>query len=367
MVDGFDLSSSNLGAGEITGTESSLSNWAGPYVTEMLGKGAALADMPYQAYEGPLTAGASPLQEQAFSGIAGLTVPTGFGEAGSALGDIATDMSGLNYSPTDFSTGRFTDPGVADSYMNPYLQQVLDPELAEIRRQAEIQRLGDASRLTKAGAYGGSRQAIMESELADNMLRLMAERTGKGYRDAYDEAGRMFTSDEARALEAAGMGEQSRQFGAGYGLDALSQATRAREAQGSMAGRELDAAREILSDQLGAGATQRGIEGEGIAADYAQFQQERDYPYKQVQFMQSLLQGLPLEAQQAVYTEPSVLAQILGGAGSVAELFGEGTVLGDATSQILDAIFGGGVDEFDQWLQDQEAVDWFDDVFGYSG
>ena len=30
-------------AGQQTGTESSLSTWAGPYVTEMLGRGQALA------------------------------------------------------------------------------------------------------------------------------------------------------------------------------------------------------------------------------------------------------------------------------------------------------------------------------------
>jgi hypothetical protein len=46
----------------VIGKESSLSNWAGPYVTDMLGQGQALADMPYEAYEGPLTAGASDLQ-----------------------------------------------------------------------------------------------------------------------------------------------------------------------------------------------------------------------------------------------------------------------------------------------------------------
>ena len=53
-------------AGQRTGVESSLSNWAGPYVTEMLGRGQALASMPYQGYTGPLTAGPSSIQQQAF-------------------------------------------------------------------------------------------------------------------------------------------------------------------------------------------------------------------------------------------------------------------------------------------------------------
>ena len=64
-------------AGKQTGTESSLSNWVGPYVTEMLGKGQALAQTPYTAYTGPLTAGPSALQNQAFYGLGNLTIPSG--------------------------------------------------------------------------------------------------------------------------------------------------------------------------------------------------------------------------------------------------------------------------------------------------
>ena len=41
------------------GFESSLSSWAGPYVTDMLGRGRAVASQPYQSYSGPLTAGGS--------------------------------------------------------------------------------------------------------------------------------------------------------------------------------------------------------------------------------------------------------------------------------------------------------------------
>ena len=45
----------------------------------------------------------------------------------------------------------------------------------------------------------------------------------------------------------------------------------------------------------------RDIEAEGIA-DKLQFEEER-HPYKAVQFMQSLLQGLPI-ATQFTYTQP---------------------------------------------------------------
>lgn len=255
-------------AGQQTGTESSLSNWAGDYVTNMLGKGQALSETPYQAYTGPLTAGASGLQSQAFQGVAGLALPTNMGA---------------------FTPQSFTSQGTAQQYMNPYIQASLDPQLNEARRQAEISRMGDAARLSKAGAYGGSRQAIMESELNRNLMGKQADITGIGYNTAYDKAAQQFNIEQGRGMEAQTAANQ-------YGLSALTK-------------------------QAELGGVQRGIEGEGIAADYGQFKEERDYPFKQVQYQQSLLQGMPLAAQSYSYQEPSTLSTILGSAGGIKSLY----------------------------------------------
>ena len=143
--------------GQISGKQGRLSDWAAPYVTDMLGKGQALADQPYKSYAGPLTAGQSGLQTQAFQGISGLTIPT-------------AQMGA--YSPTSFTSGT-----TAQQYMNPYLQASLEPQIAEAQRQAQIQQVANASRLNRAGAYGGSRQAIMDSESQRNLLRNLADIT----------------------------------------------------------------------------------------------------------------------------------------------------------------------------------------------
>lgn len=258
--------------GEIKPTfESNLSNWAGPYVTDMLGRGAALADTPYQSYSGPLTAGASSLQQQAFQ------------QAG--------QMPGLNYQPTQITGGTF---GVeqAQQYMNPYLQGALNPQLDEARRQAEITRMSNAARLTKAGAYGGSRQAVIDAETQRNMAANMANITGQGYNTAFQNAMAQFNTDQARNMAAQQANEQSRQFGSGLGLQTLAQ-------MGAM------------------GQTQRDIEAQGIAADLAQFQEERDYPYKMLQFRQSLLQGLPLNTQGSTMPGTNTLQDASAGAASV--------------------------------------------------
>lgn len=266
---GVTSTAASTGVGIPIATESSLSNWAGPYITEMLGRGQALASTPYQAYTGPLTAGESELQTKAFQGLAGLTIPT------SSMGA--------------FTPQSFTDTGVAGKYMNPYLEQALEPQRAEARRQSEIENLQNRAALTKAGAYGGSRQAIMESENQRNLLQNLAGITGRGYSDAYTAAAAQFNREQDLAR---GAQQDVNQYGLG-----------------------------ALQKQIDVGGTQRGIESEGIAADIKQFEEERDYPFKQVQYMQSLTQNLPLATQNYSYTQPSALSQAMSQSGGLMDLY----------------------------------------------
>ena len=261
-------SPSVTGAGGIpldVSRSSTLSPWVGDYVTNALGQGAALAQAPYQAYQGPLTAGASNLQQQAFAG--------------------ASDIASAGYTPGSF-TGGF-GAAQASQYMNPYIQASLDPQLRDLQRQADIQRVEDAGRLTRAGAFGGSRQAIMESEGRRNLLDKQQELIGTGYKTAYDTGLGQFNKE--RAAE-----EESRQFGANFGLKSVGQ----------------------LADL---GATERGITSEGLAADRAQFQEERDFAYKIPQYQLGLLSGLPIGSNTTAVNQDAMsrLNSTIGGLGTV--------------------------------------------------
>lgn len=270
------------------GQSSSLSPWAGGYVTDMLGKGMALSEMPYQAYMGPLTAGESGLQTQAFQGLANLAVPTtaqttydpmSFTGAGYAAPTAAQAAAG--------ETGTYTPASgnVLQQYMTPYLQGALDPQYAAAQRQADIAAQKLQSQYGRAGAYGGSRQGVAEAELQRGLLDRMAGITGTGYQQAFEQAQNQFNTEQQRQMAAAGQAQQQ--------------------------------AIQNLTAQRTGGAEQRAIEGQGIAADIAQFQEERDYPYKQVQYAQSLLQGLPISTQSYQYAEPSTLSNVMGGASGI--------------------------------------------------
>jgi hypothetical protein len=371
----------------VTGTESNLSNWVGPYVTDMLGKGQALSEMPYQEYGGPLTAGASNLQNKVFSGLSNVNFPGNLGQSFSSSGAYQPPQMNMGaYQPQPIGTGpkpgmtlnqgsngfgdfgsmqattglqnqgpaqpggtyedylksqsmfhvlpqtreqfeankNFTQKmrdqgmdmlgrgnmgeimaglggpgqmpqgglaglagmmppqpqqpqGVAQQYMNPYLKSVLDPQLAELRRQAEITNQSGLGALTKSGAFGGGRQAIMEAEAGRNLLQEQNKAIGQGYSSAYDKAMQQFNTEQGQSMGLANL-------------------------------------------MAGQGGIERGIESEGIAADKAAFEEARANPYKMVQFQQSLLSGLPLAAQSINTAQPSAFANALTGAGSVASL-----------------------------------------------
>lgn len=250
------------------GSESStLSEWAGPYVTEMLGKSKALSETPYQVYQGPMTAGASDLQSKMFQGLGSLSYPTLLGKS-------------------------FADQGTAQQYMNPYLQAALAPQLDELRRQSQITQMQNAAKATGAGAFGGSRQALMDTETQRNLMQEMNKTVGQGYATAFDKAMQQFNAEQAQA--------------------------------------------KTLSDILAeTGKTQRDIEQQGITADYNEFLAQRDYPQKMLQFQQSMLQNLPISTISYAPGQQSSLGQFsstVGGLGSLLDsLKGLGVNIGSLT------------------------------------
>ena len=234
-----------------TSSSDVLSEWAGPQVSGMLSKGFAASNAPYQAYQGPLTAGTSDLQNQAFAG--------------------ASDLASTGYTPTQFSTGTF-DTAAANKYMNPYINASLDPQLKELQRQSQISNMTNAGKLTQAGAFGGSRQAILTGEENRNLLDKSQDLIGTGYNTAYNNAMNQFNTEQGRGMDAQKASEASRVYGADYGLKSV----------------------QNLADL---GAQQRNIDQEGITADKTQFETERDNPLKMAQYQKDLMTGLPITTQ----------------------------------------------------------------------
>jgi hypothetical protein len=442
-----------------------LAPWSAEYVKTMLGQASALAQQPYTHYQGAMTSGASPLELQAFQGIGGLQLPGGFGQAQQGLQSAQQGLQGLNYAagnfanqytapgayearnfanqysaPSAYQSGSFTNQfegperfqagnintgqwnqQAAQQYMNPYLQESLNPQLDQARRQASISRMGEAGRLANAGAFGGSRHALMEAEGDRNLQRNLSDITGKGYFDAYNTGMSGFMQDQGRSLDAQRATEQSRQFGAGqdmaaaqaraqygteaqrlgeqsrqfgysnlmdsaqqraqFGMDAQRLGEQAKqfgydklmdsaaqfaqygtEAQrlgeqsrqygsdlglksllgqadaaatmGSLAGAQNTANLNNLNAQLGAGATQRGIDQAGLDAEYALWAQAQQHPYQSLEFMKSMLSGIPTVIDQG--GQATGMAQLLAALQSAGQVGDSGII------DVIKNMFGGG-------------------------
>lgn len=257
---GGNVATSSGGVPLDTSKTSTLSPWAGDYVTNFLGQGAALANAPMQTYGGPLTAGPSDLQQQGFAGI--------------------SETAAAGYKPTTFTSGTF-DTSAANKYMNPYVMAALNPQIEEARRQSQITQQQNAAKMTQAGAFGGSRQAILDAETQRALGANLANITGTGLNTAYDKAMAQFNTEQGRGLDTQKATEASRQYSADYGL-------------------------KSLSDLMAAGQTQRGIEQEGLTADKAQFEQQQAYPFNMVEFQRKLVEGLPIGASTTAVNQDAL-------------------------------------------------------------
>jgi hypothetical protein len=233
----------------------------------MLGQTQALAAQPYQVYQGPMTAGESGLQSNVFQGLGSLNFPSQLGQSFSSTG--AYQLPNMNATPGAAPAGP---TGVAANYMNPYLQSVLTPQLDELQRRSQMNLMPDMAKLTQAGGYGGGREAIMRSEANRNLLQEQNKTVGQGYANAYDKAMQQYNTEQGQAKGLA----------------------------------------ELMAQQ---GASQRGIEQEGITADLNEFNAQRDYPQKMLQFQQSMLQGLPVQSVQNTAGSLSGLGTLLAGLG----------------------------------------------------
>jgi hypothetical protein len=303
------LSSSGLTDTPSSATVTGPSTFTQPYVQDVLGKGQALLNNPAPQYTGQLTAGTSDLQNKAWQGLSNLTLPSTMTTAGTNLLDLGNQAAGTSYNPV----GSAFDANAAQQYMNPYLRASLDPQLEEARRQSQITQLGNAAKATQAGAYGGSRQALMDTETQRALGTNLANITGQGYNTAFDKATAQFNADQARKIQEA-------QYGTDVGLKGLAQATTANQAAGNVGTNEAQYGLQNLTALGTAGNTQQGQNQAGLNALYNQYLEQRNYPGTLLANQANLIKGIGGSTASTFNAKPSFLQNALGTTAGTAQL-----------------------------------------------
>ena len=294
-------------------TQTSIPEYAKPYVETMLGKTEALGNQPYQAYGQERQAGFTPMQQQAFQNAQGMQTSGQTGMAGQFAGAATLGALGTNYDPTQFQAGQFGQQQ-AQQYMSPYMQSVVDVQQQEAQRQADIAGTQRSAQATGAGAFGGSRQAIMDAEAARNLATQKGSIQATGLQNAYAQAQQQYNADQARQMQAAQLGEQSKQYGAGLGLQGLSTALTGAGQMGTLGGQQFQQGMDINKLQQATGATQQAQQQAALSQQYQDFLTQKQYPYQQLSYMSDMLRGLPMSqsTQQLFQAPPSTTATLAG-------------------------------------------------------
>jgi hypothetical protein len=327
------------GGGAPTSTtvqNTSIPEYAQPYVESTLGKAAAVTDIsqnPYQPYQGQQVATFTPMQNQAFqnvgnqqiapqlndaSNIAYQTGQYGLGTQGTAA---QLQNASLGYGAMAANTGNqfaqnATNPYVQQAYMNPYLQASLQPALQEVQRQYDITGTQEMGNATKSGAYGGSREALMAAENQRNKNLAMNQMIGQGYNAAFDkgqQAQQFGANLGLQGLQAGQQGVQGAVSAGNYGLQGLGQAGASASTLGQLGQTQFGQEQAANQAMLAAGTQQQALQQKGLDTAYQQYQAQLNYPYQQLGFMSDLLRGLPLTQQsQSIYQNPSMVSQAAG-------------------------------------------------------
>lgn len=201
------------------------------------GKGGALSNYTGSTNPGDLATAATPAFPQFSQSAGGQTSggqpagpqrPNMFQQASNAINaGMAGAYGEMGYNPMMIDPNAFSandrvgyqsiDPSAAnwqaaqttqadmDRFYNPYVNQVVDTSLSDIDRARQIQQNQAAAKAQAAGAFGGSRGALMETEIGRNALD-QAARTGSQLRSAgFTQAANLAQQDVARRQQASQM------------------------------------------------------------------------------------------------------------------------------------------------------------------
>ena len=253
----------------VTQQTSNIPEYFQPYLERLFERAEAVTTEPFQRYEGQRLATTTPQQQAAYQGVEEM------------VGGYKPYIATADFLTTQ-AAQQSTDPTAIASRMSPYQQAVVDIQKREALRDANKLQQQIGASAVGAGAFGGSRQALAETELARQTGQRLADIQAVGSQQAFQQAMNQLSADRAASLAAgqqfAGLGAQQQQLGLA-GLGAL----------------------ETV------GGTQQAQQQKALDIAYEDFARETTYPQQQLQEMSSVLRGFNLpvstyttsQAQQA--------------------------------------------------------------------
>jgi len=311
----------------INQSQTSIPDYAKPYVEDLLGQAQAVTDInqnPYMQYMGDRVAQFTPLQQQAYENAGLMQSSPQLQDATALAGQAGLGALNTQYTfkPADFGSTftRDAQGNMTSPLMNPYMQNVVERQQADARRQSDIAMQAQNAQAARSGAFGGSGNQLMRMQALGNLARQQGDIQAQGLNNAFQNAQQQYNTQNQ-------LNAQQQQFGAGLGLQGLQTANTA-------AGNLANIGQTQYGQNMGINQMQNQYGGQQqqqiqnvLNNQFQDFQNYQNYPYKQLGFMSDMLRGLPLTQQSSsVYaTPPSMMSQVAGLGGAAitgAKLFG---------------------------------------------
>jgi hypothetical protein len=294
--------------------QTSIPDYARPYVEDLLGSAAGLTDInqnPYMQYMGDRVAQFTPMQQQSYQNAALMQTAPQLQDA-SAMAGMA-GLGALNtqytYRPSDFASTFTTDKqgNTTSPLMSPYMQSVVERQQADAKRQSDIAMQSMNAQAARSGAFGGSGNQLMRMQAMGNLARQQGDIQAQGLNNAYQQAMQQYNTQNQQNA-------QQQQFGAGLGLQGLQTANQAASNLANIGQTQYGQNMGINAMQNQYGLQQQTQEQNILNNQYQDYLNAQNYPYKQLGFMSDMLRGLPLTQQSSnVYAPPpSAMSQIAG-------------------------------------------------------
>jgi hypothetical protein len=246
--------------------------------------------------------------------------------------------------PQQVRSDSFTAPGVSQAYMSPYMQNVVNAQQREARRAGEIQRNQNQAQAVQQGAFGGSRQGIVEAERQRNLATQLGDIQAQGLQGAYQQGMGQFNAEQNAYLQAQQANQQanlqagttnlqaqqeaqrqqeaSRQFGANLGLQGYNQAGQLAGQLGQLGQQEYNQEMGRIQAMSDLGAKEQAQEQAVINQQLQNYATQQQYPFMQLGIMSNMLRGLPMQAgTTSMYqAQPMGIQQAVGMAGALASM-----------------------------------------------
>ena len=207
--------------------------------------------------------------------------------------------------------------------MNPDPQNGYENANKEAGRQSDIQGVQQAGQAAQAGAFGGSRQGVVDAERQRTLAMLQNNNEMQGHAAAFTNAQQQFNADQNR-------NNQSNQYASQAALAGGNALTN----QGAQA---------FNQQQVSGGQQQAAVQGD-LNQDKANFQGAVQHPYDQLNFMTNQIKAMPgsSTSMNTAYTPnnltPNGLQQAADTVGGVAGLAADGTKLWNTLAPVGGAI-----------------------------